>query len=112
MTQIEIPCELPIILRNFTLSILRTKPHDIINHAVEYFTQLQQQQREQTQIMTGNNSVTTVPFSTSASISHYDQQRQAPKYNALLSGQDFIARLKYIVLIFKTILSLILIIAL
>jgi hypothetical protein len=94
MTQIEIPCELPIILRNFTLSILRTKPHDIINHAVEYFTQLKHHQ-QQTQIMTGNNIVTTVPFSNSASISHYDQQRQTPKHNALLSGQDFIARLKY-----------------
>jgi len=94
MTQIEIPCELPIILRNFTLSILRTKPHDIINHAVVYFTQLQQQQQQQqTQIMTGNNMVTTVPFSTSASISHYDQQLQTSKYNALLSGQNFIARL-------------------
>ena len=44
MTQIEIPTELPNILRNFTLSVLRTKPPNIIDHAVEYFTQLQQQQ--------------------------------------------------------------------
>ncbi|CAF0859664.1 unnamed protein product [Didymodactylos carnosus] len=40
---IEIPDELPLLLRNFTLSVLRSKPQDIIAHAVTYFTQLQQQ---------------------------------------------------------------------
>lgn len=43
MAHIEIPTELPNILRNFTLSVLRNKPLNIIDHAVEYFTQLQRQ---------------------------------------------------------------------
>ncbi|CAF0981357.1 unnamed protein product [Adineta steineri] len=81
MTQIEVPTELPVILRNFTLSVLRTKPRDIINHAVEYFTQLQQQ----SQLMTGDNRVTTVPHSSFASISHCEQQQPASKHNVVFS---------------------------
>ncbi len=82
MTQIEIPSELPIILRNFTLSILRTKPHDIIDYAVDYFTQLQRQQ--QSQLIIGDNMITTVPLS---SISHYEQHQQTSKHNVMSSGQ-------------------------
>ena len=45
MPDIEIPQELPPILRNLTLSVLRNKPKDIVDHAVDYFVQLQQQRR-------------------------------------------------------------------
>jgi hypothetical protein len=87
MTQIEIPSELPSILRNFTLSILRTKPPNIIDYAVDYFTQLQQQ-HQQSQLMIGDNIITTVPLS---SISHYEQQQeqqqQTSKPNVIPSGQ-------------------------
>ncbi len=82
MTQIEIPSELPIILRNFTLSILRTKPHDIIDYAVDYFTQLQRQQ--QSQLIIGDNMITTVPLS---SISNYEQHQQTSEHNVMSSGQ-------------------------
>lgn len=44
MTQIQIPSELPNILRNFTLSVLRNRPSNIIDHAVDYFTRLQQEE--------------------------------------------------------------------
>jgi hypothetical protein len=86
MTQIEIPNELPTILRDFTLSVLRTKPRDIIDHAVDYFTQLQRQQ-QQSQLMTNDNTVTTVPLSSFSPISHYEQPLQASKHNTILSGQ-------------------------
>ncbi|CAF2049276.1 unnamed protein product [Rotaria magnacalcarata] len=78
MTHIEIPSELPNILRNFTLSVLRTKPRDIINHAVEYFTQLQRQQQQQSEppLMTGNNPVTTVSSSSPCSTSQQSQPQQ------------------------------------
>lgn len=85
MTQIEIPNELPIILRDFTLSVLRTKPCDIVDHAVDYFTQLQRQQRSQ--LMTNDNTVTTVPFSSFSSISQYEQRLQTSTHNTTLSGQ-------------------------
>ncbi|CAF0932281.1 unnamed protein product [Didymodactylos carnosus] len=49
---IEIPDELPLILRNFTLSVLRNKPKNIIAHAVSYFVQLQQQQQSGTMAQT------------------------------------------------------------
>jgi len=84
MTQIEIPTELPNILRNFTLSVLRTKPHDIIDYAVDYFTQLQRQQQQQSQLMIKDNTITTIPFST---IKPYEQQQPASKPNVTLSGQ-------------------------
>ncbi|CAF1056398.1 unnamed protein product [Rotaria sordida] len=84
MAQIEIPCELPIILRNFTLSILRTKPPDIIDHAVDYFTQLQRQQKSQ--FMTDDNMVTTVPFSStfSSSIRHHEKTLATSAHDATL----------------------------
>jgi len=81
MTQIEIPSELPTILRNFTLSVLRTKPHDIIDYAVDYFTQLQRQQ--QSQLMIDENIITRVPLS---SIKHYEQQHTS-KQSVISSGQ-------------------------
>jgi hypothetical protein len=83
MTQIEIPSELPTILRNFTLSVLRTKPHDIIDYAVDYFTQLQRQQQQQSQLMIDDNIITRVPLS---SIKHYEQQHTS-KQNVVSSGQ-------------------------
>jgi hypothetical protein len=87
MTQIEIPSELPSILRNFTLSVLRTRPRDIVDHAVEYFTQLQRQQKQQSgQLITGNNPVTTVPPSSFSSTSQQLQQQQTSNHNAILSG--------------------------
>lgn len=80
MTQIEIPSELPTILRNFTLSVLRTKPNNIIDYAVDYFTQ-----QQQSQLMIGDNIITAVPLS---SISHYEQQQQqTSKPNAIPAGQ-------------------------
>ncbi|CAF2750866.1 unnamed protein product [Rotaria sp. Silwood2] len=82
MPQIEIPSELPIILRNFTLSILRTKPPDIIDHAVDYFTQLQRQQKSQ--LMTDDNMVTTVPFS-SSSIRHHEKTLKTSAHDAKLT---------------------------
>ena len=85
MTQIDIPNELPIILRDFTLSVLRTKPRDIIDHAVDYFTQLQQQQ--QFQLMTNDNVVTTTPLSSFSSISKYEQRLQTSKNNTISPGQ-------------------------
>ena len=45
MPDIEIPQELPPILRNLTLSVLRNKPKDIVDHAVDYFVQLQRHRR-------------------------------------------------------------------
>jgi hypothetical protein len=89
MTQIEIPSELPTILRNFTLSVLRTKPQDIIDYAVDYFTQLQRQQQQQSQLMIGDNMITTVPPSSfSSSIKHCEQQQQqqTSKHNVISSG--------------------------
>ncbi|CAF3797290.1 unnamed protein product [Rotaria sp. Silwood1] len=85
MPQIEIPSELPIILRNFTLSVLRTKPPDIIDHAVDYFTQLQRQQKSE--LMTDDNMVTTVPFSSSpsSSIRHHEKTLKTLAHNATLS---------------------------
>jgi hypothetical protein len=81
MTQIEIPSELPGILRSFTLSVLRTKPRDIIDHAVDYFTQLQRQQKQQSeQLIAGNNPVTIVSSSSTS------QQQQTSNRNALASG--------------------------
>jgi len=84
MTQIEIPSELPTILRNFTLSVLRTKPRDIIGHAVDYFTQLQRQQEQQLeQLKISNNSITTA---SSPSFSSASQQQQTSNHNAKQSG--------------------------
>jgi cAMP-dependent protein kinase regulator len=86
MTQIEIPSELPSILRNFTLSVLRTKPRDIIDHAVDYFTQLQRQQKQQSeQLIAGNNPVTTASHSSFSSTSQQLQQ-QTSNHNAISSG--------------------------
>ena len=82
MTQIEIPSELPSILRNFTISVLRTKPCDIIDHAVDYFTQLQRHQKQQSeQLRTGNNPATTV-----SSSFYTSQQQQTSNHNAISSG--------------------------
>jgi hypothetical protein len=88
MTQIEIPSELPSILRNFTLSVLRTKPRDIIDHAVEYFTHLQHQQKQQSgQLITGNNPVTTASPSFSSTSQQLQQQKQqTANHNAVPSG--------------------------
>lgn len=87
MPQIEIPSELPIVLRNFTLSVLRTKPRDIIDHAVDYFTQLQQQQQQQSKLMTDDIMVTTGPYSLSPSIIHHEKNSQASLHNTIFSGQ-------------------------
>ena len=90
MTQIEIPSELPAILRNFTLSVLRTKPRDIIDHAVDYFTELQRQQKQQSgQVTRDNNSATTASPSSFSSISqqsHQQPQQQTSNHNAISSG--------------------------
>lgn len=86
MTQIEIPSELPSILRNFTLSVLRSKPHDIIDYAADYFIQLQRQ-RQQSQLMTVDNTLTTVPLSSLSATSHYAEQ-QTTNLNALPAGQS------------------------
>ncbi|CAF0945882.1 unnamed protein product [Adineta steineri] len=89
MTQVEIPSELPSILRNFTLSVLRSKPRDIIDHAVDYFTKLQHQQKQQSeQLIVDNNPVTTVTTSSSSPsyISQQPQQHQTSNHNAISSG--------------------------
>ncbi len=90
MTQIEIPSELPSILRNFTLSVLRTKPRDIVDHAVDYFTQLQRQQKQQSgQPIIGNHPVTTASPSSCSSTSQQSQQQQqqsTSNHNAISSG--------------------------
>lgn len=89
MTHIEIPSELPNILRNFTLSVLRTKPRDIIDHAVEYFTQLQRQQRQQSeQLITGSNPIMTTSQSSFPSTSQQPQHQQASDHhvNVISSG--------------------------
>ena len=87
MPQIEIPSELPNILRNFTLSVLRTKPRDIIDHAVDYFTQLQRQQKQQSeQLIAGSNPVTTATHSSFSSNSQQLQQQQTSNHNAISSG--------------------------
>jgi len=88
MTHIEIPSELPDILRNFTLSVLRVRPVNIIDHAVEYFTQLQQQKQS-------NESVLTTNINASSSFSprirseekHHDQVTSTkPNHNTSLAG--------------------------
>ena len=85
MTHIEIPSELPNILRNFTLSVLRTRPRDIIDHAAEYFTQLQRQQKQQNQ--TENNSSSLISSSSISSSSQPSQhQQQTSNDNAFPSG--------------------------
>jgi hypothetical protein len=90
MTQIEIPSELPGILRSFTISVLRTKPRNIIDHAVDYFTQLQRQQKQQSeQLITGNNPVTTLSpssFSATSQQPQQQQQQQTSNHNAISSG--------------------------
>lgn len=83
MTQIEIPTELPTILRNFTLSVLRTKPHDIVDYAVDYFTQLQRQQ--QSQLIIGDNMITTIPPTSFSSTEQYEQE-QTSKSNVISTG--------------------------
>ena len=45
MPNVEIPLELPTLLRNFTLSVLRTKPTDLVDYAADYFQELQRQHR-------------------------------------------------------------------
>lgn len=45
MPNVEIPLELPTLLRNFTLSVLRTKPVDLVDYAADYFLELQRQRR-------------------------------------------------------------------
>lgn len=67
MPDVEIPFELPNILRNFTLSILRTKPVDIIDYAVEYFIQLQRQRRSESLTITN----------ATPSIDHHGKHRTA-----------------------------------
>lgn len=84
MTHIEIPSELPNILRNFTLSVLRTRPRDIIDHAVEYFTQLQRQQKQHSNAE--NHSASLVSSSSISSSSQPTQQQQTLNDNVLLSG--------------------------
>ncbi|UJR10265.1 hypothetical protein I4U23_014473 [Adineta vaga] len=85
MTQIEVPRELPIILRDFTLSVLRTKPRDIVDHAVKYFTQLQQQ----SQLIIDDKNVTIIPHSSSSSNSQYEkQQNQTAKHNIAFTDDD------------------------
>jgi hypothetical protein len=96
MTQIEIPSELPDILRSFTLSVLRTKPRDIIDHAVEYFTQLQQKQRPSSgKTMSSNKLPPTAPATTNVSSSSFSstsqsqehqQDLQSSNHNVILSG--------------------------
>lgn len=90
MTQIEIPHQLPVILRNFTLNVLRNKPHDIIDYAVEYFTELQrEQQQQQSPLMTGDKIITNVPLSSTCSQqedSPIQQQQQTVKFNVRRSG--------------------------
>ncbi len=91
MTHIEIPSELPGILRNFTLSVLRTKPRDIIGHAVDYFTQLQHQQKQQfEQLTAGNNPATTVSLSslssTNQQLQKQQRHQQTSNHNAIPSG--------------------------
>lgn len=56
MASVEIPLELPTILRNFTLSVLRTKPVDIVDYAVDYFIELQQQRRSESLNVTNEKS--------------------------------------------------------
>ena len=73
MARIEIPTELPNILRNFTLSILRAKPEDMIGHAVEYFTRLQQQQQQQQRPAQDKNSITINASSSPAPTTHQQQ---------------------------------------
>ena len=96
MTQIEIPSELPTILRNFTLSVLRTKPQNIIDYAVDYFSQLQQQ----SQLMLGDNIITTVPLS---SISHYEQQQTSKPSVVPPPGQ---AEARFFSLVFRSMTTL------
>jgi hypothetical protein len=67
MTQIDIPSELPNILRNFTLSVLRSKPRDIIDHAVDYFTDLQQQKQPNEKQPQSNDPLINVSSSTFSS---------------------------------------------
>ena len=93
MTQIEIPSELPNILRNFTLSVLRKKPRDIIDHAVDYFTQLQQQQRQTAERpMSSSKPTTTTTTASSSSFTSTSQSQeqqedlQSSNHNVLLSG--------------------------
>lgn len=86
MTQIEIPSELPSILRNFTLSVLRTKPRDIIDHAVDYFTQLQRQQK---QLLTGDNSIP--PAASSNPSEQVRLQHQASNHNVISSGLELVS---------------------
>lgn len=89
MTHIEVPSELPNILRNFTLSVLRTKPRDIIDHAVEYFTLLQRQQQQQQQSeppTTSNNPVTTATSASISSTSQQSQHQQILNHNVVSSG--------------------------
>lgn len=40
MSDIEVPDDLPEILRDFTLSVLRNRPDDIIDYAVDYFLRI------------------------------------------------------------------------
>ena len=93
MTQIEIPRELPSILKNFTVSVLRTKPRDIIDHAVDYFTQLQQQQK---QLITGDNSISSScplppPASSSNSSEQVRLQHQTSNHNVISSGLELVS---------------------
>ena len=86
MTEIEIPSQLPTILRNFTLQVLRNKPHDIVDYAVEYFTQLQRGQKSE--IMIDDNKITTtVPSSSFSCSNHHEQEQQTTtKHNVLATG--------------------------
>ena len=86
MTHIEIPDELPNILRDFTISVLHTKPPNIINYAVEYFTQLQQQQQRPEQLLANSNSVTTTSPPSFSSTSQHLHQQQEWRHNIVSSG--------------------------
>lgn len=54
MAEIEVPEDLPEILRGFTVSVLRHKPADIIDYAVDYFLKIQ---KSRTIVDTDENSV-------------------------------------------------------
>lgn len=103
MTHIDIPSELPNILRNFTLSVLRTRPVNIIDHAVEYFTQLQQQKQSNEAVLTTNiNATSSFSPRIRSEEKHHDQVASAkPNHNTSLAGLfitnhfSFLAKKKY-----------------
>lgn len=88
MSNVEIPAGLKELLQGYTVEVLRHRPHNLVEFAVQYFTQILENQRNEQRAKkcSAKSAKKGVTFETNKSTEEEEEEDTVSEYNFCLSN--------------------------